>query len=566
MASSGVIYGSRKVNQWGPRLELHWDIYSKSIKDNTTTIRVRSYFNVDGTIQWSARGYEGNTRINDGVRNTYYYTSPDPYQRHRLMNTAYHTITHNSDGTASVMLEGWFNVNVLSWNGTNVSEIYAGGKITLDKIVRGIDDSSVVLQSGWSSVDGAKTVTFTKYSTTARVELQWDFYKSSTSSWTEKRSVSTNYLSGTSFSFSTQDITNLHTYNPNTKTVSVRVYIKVYQDTTYINTVTKSVTLNLRVEAPSVSGTITITGKNQSLLGNSLYAVQNIHSAKIVASATAKNGASIKSYEITFQRQKYTSSTVTSLITSSGNLVVTIKATDSRGFNYTKQVATIVSRAYSPPKLSSHRAFRLEGSVENPIGTTGRVTGAISITNVLNSAGTNINQAYWKISLDTVNTFNNANISFSKSVAIENSLSYTLYFGDKFSDLKVVGQIPSGQAPLVLGKKSVGINIVPGENLEGLFVKDDLLNGLKAALIYPYFFADYKTYGSSNYIEAVKLKWGEIREGISIAYCVVATRGIAIILKYPVNQGDYGMVLTFGYGAGIKRYKRSNGVWEELTI
>ena len=151
-------------------------------------------------------------------------------------------------------------------------------------------------------------------------------------------------------------------------------------------------------------------------------------------------------------------------------------------------------------------------------------------------------------------------------MAIENSLSYTLYFGDKFSDLKVVGQIPSGQAPLVLGKKSVGINIVPGENLEGLFVKDDLFNGLKAALIYPYFFADYKTYGSSNYIEAVKLKWGEIREGISFAYCVVATRGIAIILKYPVNQGDYGMVLTFGYGAGLKRYKRSNGVWEELTL
>ena len=48
MASSGVIYGSRKVNQWGPRLELHWDTYSRSIKDNTTTIRVRSYFNVDG--------------------------------------------------------------------------------------------------------------------------------------------------------------------------------------------------------------------------------------------------------------------------------------------------------------------------------------------------------------------------------------------------------------------------------------------------------------------------------------------------------------------------------------
>lgn len=565
MASSGVVYGSRKVNQWGPRLELHWDITSQSVKDNTSTIRVRSYFNVNGTINWSARSYEGNTRINDGTRNTYYYTSSNSTQRHRLMNTSYHTIKHKSDGTATVSLEGWFNVKVLNWSGVNVSEIYAQGNITLNKIIRGIDNSSASLSYGWKEVIGSKQVTFTKLSSTARVELAYSYYNSKNGNWSDTKTINSDYTSGSSFYFLAEDINKIHIYNPNSRTTSFRIILRVYQSNTLIDTITKNADLNLKVEVPSISGTVIVSGKNQSLLGDKLYAVENIHTAKIEISATAKNGASIKSYEINFQEQKYNTKSTSVLITKSGHLAISIKATDSRGFTYSKILESIISRSYSPPSLSNHRAFRVENSVENPLGKIVRVNGNIESTEVLNKEGKNINTPYWRISFDNSNTFKNKNIYYSKSIGIENSPTYTLYFGDAFSDLKVPGQVPSGQASLVLGKESVGINIVPSEGAKGLYLKDDLINNLKVALMYD-FYADYKVYGASNYIEAIKLNWSKIKEGISFANCWVATRGVAIILKYPSSSGDYGMVLTFGYGGAFKKYIRSSGKWEERSV
>lgn len=526
---------------------------------------VRSYFNVNGTINWSARSYEGNTRINDGTRNTYYYTSSSSTQRHRLMNTSYHTIKHKSDGTATVSLEGWFNVKVLNWSGVNVSEIYAQGNITLNKIIRGIDNSSASLSYGWKNVVGEKRVNFTKLSSTARVELSYSYYNSKNGSWSDSKTINSNYTSGASFSFLDEDINKIHTYNPNSRTTSFRIILTVYQSNTLIDTITKSVDLNLKVEVPSISGTIIISGKNQSLLGDKLYAVQNIHTAKIDISANAKNGASIKAYEINFQGQRYNTKSTSVLITKSGHLSISIKATDSRGFTYSKILASIISREYSPPSLSNHKAFRVKDGAENPLGEIARIVGNINSTEVLNKEGKNINSPYWKISFDNSNTFKNKNIYYSKSIGIENSSTYTLYFGDAFSDLKVPGQVPSGQASLVLGKESVGINIVPNEGAKGLYLKDDLINNLKVALMYD-FYADYTIYGASNYIEAIKLNWSKIKEGISFANCWVATRGVAIILKYPSSSGDYGMVLTFGYGGTLKKHIRSSGKWEERSV
>ncbi|MFM1581409.1 hypothetical protein ABGF48_04280 [Helcococcus bovis] len=562
MARSGVIYGTRRVNQWGPRLELHWDISSQSVKDNTTTIRVRSYFNVNGTISWNAYNYEGNTRINNGTRNTYYYTSSNSSERHRLMNTAYHTIKHDSNGNATVKLEGWFNVKVLYWSGVNVSEIYAGGDITLDRIIRGINESSFSLSSGWSNAVGNKTVTFSKYSSTAKVSLYYEYYNAKKNSWTWGETISGNYGSGTSFSFSNNKINDMHNNNPDSKTVQIRVGANIYQGQSKISSVTRTVSLKLKEESPSISGSFSLSGKNQHLLGSPSYAVQSIHTANIELNASGRNGASIKSYQIIFQGATFNSRTAKTLVTQSGNLSVVVKATDSRGITGTRTLGNIVSRPYVKPSLSNHVAERYQGLSPNPLGTSGKITGLINFKNVNNSSERNINEAYWRVSLSSSSTHNSRNISYTTNVAIENTLNYTLYFGDKFTDLQVTGQIASGQAPLVLGKKSIGINIVPGANKEGLFIKDDLINDLKVGLIYDEFYADHRAVGSNNYIEAIKANWRNIKEGLSFAVCRVATRGIAIIHKYP--DGAYGSALTFGYGTKIKQYKYDNGKWMEV--
>lgn len=561
MASSGVVYGSRAVNSYGPRIELHWSQVSQDVVANTTRIKVDVYFDVQGTIQYSGYNHTGSTTA-AGVTSSFTYAGGTSTSRRRLLATTYHTLKHNENGTLTTTLSGNYGVKI-TWNGTYVASISASGSITLNTITRGINQSTVSLASGWGTVTGAKSVSFSKYSTAATVKLEWDFWNANGNNWSNRRIVSTNYVSGSSFSISDADISTIHSCNPNTQTVSCRVFLMVYQGSNLIQTISKSVTLTLKTEAPSVSATVTVTGKNQALLGNALYAVQGIHSAVINASATAKNGATIKSYNIIFQGQTYQSQKATVAIKNSGSLPIQVKAVDSRGFHYTATVKTIVSRAYSQPYINNHRAFRQLGSVENPIGTTGRVTGNVSITSVLNASGTNCNGAYWKISLDSANTYNNSNITYSRTLAIENSLNYTITFGDKFSNLSIKGTIPSGQAPLVLGKRSVGVNTVPGTNQEGLFIKDDLINGLKACLVH-YFSADYTVVGSSNYIEAIKANWSKVKPGVSIAEVVVATRGIALIHKYPESGGQYGSVLIFGYGQGVKRYILQVGVWKEV--
>lgn len=49
-----------------------------------------------------------------------------------------------------------------------------------------------------------------------------------------------------------------------------RIILRVYQSNTLIETITKGIDLNLKVEVPSISGTVIVSGKNQSLLGDKL--------------------------------------------------------------------------------------------------------------------------------------------------------------------------------------------------------------------------------------------------------------------------------------------------------
>lgn len=73
-------------------------------------------------------------------------------------------------------------------------------------------------------------------------------------------------------------------------------------------------------------------------------------------SATGRNGASIKSYQIIFQGTTFNTKTAKTLVTQSGNLSVVVKAADSRELKSTRTLGNIVSRAYVKPSLSNHVA------------------------------------------------------------------------------------------------------------------------------------------------------------------------------------------------------------------
>lgn len=78
--------------------------------------------------------------------------------------------------------------------------------------------------------------------------------------------------------------------------------------------------------------------------------------------ASAKYGATIKSYKIEFDGKTYNSSSATTgVINGSGNLTIKGTITDSRGRTATKTV-TINVLAYSPPKITTLTVFRCDSN------------------------------------------------------------------------------------------------------------------------------------------------------------------------------------------------------------
>lgn len=475
MATNGIIYGARGGNKYGPRLELHWSVVSQDIAKNTTKIKITSVFDVDATISYNgSKGKQGSTTAGGATQT---YTAPAPSsasQRTRTLGTTYHTIAHASDGTYSGTLKGTFNLGSLFWGSVQLTSISASGNITLDPIVRGINESSVTLATGWTDTTSSKTITFEKYSTTATVQITWKYYVSKSSGWSSVRTKNTNYTSGGALAFTAAEITEMHNNNPTTRTVKVEVFIRHFQGTSLIGSVTKSATLNLKAESPSLTLSVVCSGTNQSLLGSTLRAVQNVHSMKATASGVAKNGATISKYQITFQGSTTSASTTTRKVFQAGTLTATAQVWDSRGYTFSTS-KNITSYAYKPPTLSNIKGARYTGTTLNPVGTDYRITGTV-VARTIAPSGTNVNVATWKI--DSGTAVNSTNILQTGTLAIEHTKTFTLRYYDKFTSARTFRIIiPTGEATFVLGKGSVGVGMLPPANAKGIYVKDGLING-----------------------------------------------------------------------------------------
>lgn len=123
--------------------------------------------------------------------------------------------------------------------------------------------------------------------------------------------------------------------------------------------------------APTFTG-FTYQDNNSAVVavtGNDQVMVQNVSTVKIVATAaTAKNGATIKSYSVSFGNLS-TSSTSTTItmgtITTSGTVAMTVTAVDSRGYTTSRSVNVTVA-AYSKIVYTSSTIRRVN-EVENTI-------------------------------------------------------------------------------------------------------------------------------------------------------------------------------------------------------
>ncbi|MFM1524753.1 MULTISPECIES: PKD domain-containing protein [Helcococcus] len=347
-----------------------------------------------------------------------------------------------------------------------------------------------------------------------------------------------------------------------TKSVPISISVGAYYSGTYNLNKSETIQLDKIHTTPPVinSGGVSVSGINQSLLGNSLYGVQNVHTVNINVSAYGKDGATIKNYNINFQGNTYNSQKVSVKITKAGSLPVSVTVTDNRGNSTTKTIATVVSRAYKSPYLSNFTVKRYTKSIEDPMGTTIKALGLVGYSTVNDSSGKNINSPNWQIDVEGVKRYTSS-ISYSKNnVAIDRGEIWNIRYGDKFSSLSTYISTPKGEPALVIGKKSIGVGMIPENNAKGLWLNPMTINGYELIKQITIYTAPGEV-AVGDYLAAIKKFWSsKVPVGISIAHVYASTQGVAIIHKY--SSSDHGSLLIFGYRDGqIETYKYRQGTW-----
>lgn len=544
------------------RLAVEIKVNSQSMTDNSTLLSYRVYADNTGYSTSWVTYYSRSVTING----TTVYSASNQVRgyKNQTFKTGTIRIPHNSDGSKSIKVSLGANIYSSSGNYKTGSQ-----SITLPRIDRGIYNFK--LGTGWDKITGPKTVTFSKYNSDVTVQIVtswWDYTKSEkTVNWNVLNSskvLGANMRSGETLYLQDDVIENIKKATPNNWKGWVYVQAWVHLNGKRIETHTLEVPRIIVSESrPSLSFTAEFIGTNQSLLGSKTKGLKGVHKLKLNFNASARDYASIKRYEIEFEGKKTTTtkSSIELNATRPGNNRVSVKVLDSRDWSASSSKLVDVVN-YELPKLS-HKAFRVENGKENPIGETARISGLVSIYSVKNTSGTEVNEAWWQLSLDNIKRNTNS-IMYSQTLSINNERTYTLKYGDKFTTASISGVIPVGHAPLVLGKESVGVNVVPPINGRGLYIQDGLINGYATIPVLDLYTSNTSKYTTAGVYGAVIDSWDKIPPGISIAQTRIGSRGGALIQKY--EDGLYGSFVSFGWGeegGSIRRFRINKGVWEE---
>lgn len=216
----------------------------------------------------------------------------------------------------------------------------------------------------------------------------------------------------------------------------------------------------------------------KNLTGNDQLLIQDYSTLKVTpGTASAKNGASISNYTVSCNGLSASNSTGAALsvgkITKSGNVMVTLTVTDSRGYTagISKSVTVI---PYSKPKVSSITLRRTNDiEAEMQLIFSGSIS-AVSVNGVQKNSVVYVRYRYKKTSESSygsyasiVSSTTRSGTSFSYSnlelcnLDANSSYDFHLQIQDKLyslSSLDLYFTVPQGTPLVALRKKKVGIN------------------------------------------------------------------------------------------------------------
>lgn len=274
-----------------------------------------------------------------------------------LLGTTVHRVSHDADGTKTAQLTDTFNINA-TIDGKKVGSITASGSITLDRIAR---NATIVTANDFTD-ETNPTLTYSNPSSFS-CDVSIEFAGGSI--------TRAGAASGSGGSYTMQltdsERTALRNASKDSPTLKVTYVLKTTIDgTAYYSRAERK--MNVVDAAPELwavsyedtnAATVAVTGDKSRIIQN--------HSTLTVTipTATAKKGATIASYAITFGGVTKTATAAGTVslgaVDVSYSQALTVTATDSRGFTASKSVQVTVDD-YSAPTavIDLHRLNNFE--------------------------------------------------------------------------------------------------------------------------------------------------------------------------------------------------------------
>ena len=332
MALSGTIIGTTDNENY--QLTCEWNA-TQAIADNTSTINAKVYLQslVEGMSTYSDNW---ECTIN-GVQVSNGEATIDTNKI--LLGERTWTVTHTSNGTCSIDISFSYS-NSLTSVGTDTTKTGSGEQsgISLNKINRASD---FTLEKKSLTMGETQTVTILSTNPSFYHTVRYTFGSTT---------VDVGYrTTGSTFTFTLP--TSLGSEIPTSTSGTCTVTVKTYEDPDASNIGTVSKTFKLSISGDSEENIPTVTIKatyNNTLQG---YPLANKSTVKITPSATAKNGATIKSYSYSGAGLSGTGSSKTTKTLPEGDYTIKVTATDSRGFKGSA-LLTFSVYPYSPPTCS----------------------------------------------------------------------------------------------------------------------------------------------------------------------------------------------------------------------
>lgn len=274
---NGSVTGSNgsKIDTW-----VEWKVTGTSVPNNTSTVRMILYAqattslstNYDSTENYGWVGYD------NGNKNWMSKSGYD-FRNKALITFGDHTFTisHNSDGTKTLTIQGGWSTNGHS---SYIKDGSVSGQVTLPRIARASTISSLSTNLG-----SAGTITITRQSSDFTHTLTYTFGSASGTIVTKTSNTSVSW---------TPDVSLIAQFGANDKTKTGTITCTTYSGNTAVGTSTSTLTLTIpNSSLGNVSGTfgsaVTLTATNACASGLTYtFAYYNGSSWQSIASTSNK--------------------------------------------------------------------------------------------------------------------------------------------------------------------------------------------------------------------------------------------------------------------------------------